>query len=327
MKRFIVITTIYPKAEAIEMFETYSDYQMIVVGDKKSHPIASSGNLTFLSIEEQLKFDYRLAGQCPFNHYSRKNIGYLYAIQRGADVIFDTDDDNIPYAGWEIPHFDCDNKVVSNSKYINIYNHFTKEFIWPRGFPLDEIQEAKQKPFGLIHTPPVKIGVWQGLTDDEPDTDALYWLILNKKIKFEKKESVYLQPGQFCPINSQNTFWRRETFPYLYLPVTVSFRFTDILRGYIAQGLIWRQGLHVGFTTATLYQKRNPHNYMKDLADEVECYLHIKQINEIIENMPDKGDPFQNLSGVYSELVAGGLVKPEELVYLNSWLEDCKRFI
>lgn len=326
MKPFIIITTIYPKSEAISAFENYTDCRMVVVGDKKSHPMASTGNLTFLSVEEQLKLDYRLAGQCPFNHYSRKNIGYLYAIQGGADIIFDTDDDNIPYPGWELPHFDCDNEVVSNARYINIYSHFTNEFIWPRGFPLDEIQAAKQNPFKISHTSAARIGIWQGLTDDEPDTDAIYRLLLNKKIKFEKKESIYLQKRQFCPINSQNTCWRREVFPYLYLPVTVSFRFTDILRGYIAQVLMWHQGFHVGFTGAALYQKRNPHNLMKDLVEELESYIHIKRILELIENTKMTQDPCANLENVYRRLAKASLVKPEELHCLDAWITDYKKY-
>ena len=31
----------------------------------------------------------------PWNHFGRKNIGYLYAISMGAKTIFDFDDDNM----------------------------------------------------------------------------------------------------------------------------------------------------------------------------------------------------------------------------------------
>ena len=34
----------------------------------------------------------------PWNHFGRKNVGFLYAIAHGAHVIYDTDDDNIPLA-------------------------------------------------------------------------------------------------------------------------------------------------------------------------------------------------------------------------------------
>ncbi|PIO68768.1 hypothetical protein TELCIR_09431 [Teladorsagia circumcincta] len=33
----------------------------------------------------------------PYKSYTRKNIGYLYAIEHGAEWIYDTDDDNKPY--------------------------------------------------------------------------------------------------------------------------------------------------------------------------------------------------------------------------------------
>ena len=38
--------------------------------------------------------DMSITDQLPWNHFGRKNLGYLYAIQHGADVIFDFDDDN-----------------------------------------------------------------------------------------------------------------------------------------------------------------------------------------------------------------------------------------
>jgi hypothetical protein len=246
----------------------------------------------------------------------------LYAIRRGADVIFDTDDDNTPIGDWMMPPFECDLGVVSDSKYINIYGHFTREFIWPRGFPVDEIRNSGQDPFRLSRGPAVKIGAWQGLTDHDPDTDAIYRLVLNKKIRFEKKEPVYLPKGRFCPVNSQNTFWNREVFPYLYLPVTVGFRWTDILRGYIAQALMWRQSYHIGFSSASLFQKRNPHDLMKDLSDEWESYFQIKRLIEVMEKTEDYGDPFRNLAGVYGALAEASLVKPEELLSLESWIED-----
>jgi hypothetical protein len=327
MKQFIIITTINSKSRAILEFEKRKDWHIVVVGDTKSQPISSSENLTFLPVEEQLKLDYRYAGQCPFNHYARKNIGYLYAIEHGAEVIFDTDDDNIPYEGWDLPGFSSENAVESGDKFINLYRHFTGENIWPRGFPLDELQKTGQNSLRVKKSREVKIGVWQGLTDDEPDTDAIYWLVLNKKIKFEKNEPLYLPKGHFCPINSQNTFWRREVFPYLYLPATVSFRFTDILRGYIAQGLMGQQGFHIGFTKATVYQERNPHNLMKDFADEVDGYIHMKRIVEIIENVNLSDDLVENMRKVYRDLHSSSLVGAEELTYLNLWWEDYNRLV
>jgi len=327
MKKFIVITTINPKSNAIFKFEEKKDWHVVVVGDKKSSPLSSSDNLTFLSVQDQLNLDFQFTEHCPFNHYSRKNIGYLYSIQHGADIIYDTDDDNYPNEEWSLPDFSCHHLLESPGKFVNIYQYFTREFIWPRGFPIDEIQNERKNQYPVKISEKVKIGTWQGLTDGEPDIDAVYRMIINcKNITFEKKSSVYLEKGHFCPINSQNTFWSKDTFPYLYLPATVNFRFTDILRGYIAQYLMWKKNLYVGYTHATVYQKRNPHDLMLDYKNESSMYINIKDIINRLGRIPLGTDPLDNVEKTYQELLSGSYVDPQEIELLKFWIQDYKRF-
>ena len=57
----------------------------------------------YLDPKTQEGLAYATALELPWNHFSRKNIGYLYAIQQGARVIYDTDDDNLLMTG-EIPY-------------------------------------------------------------------------------------------------------------------------------------------------------------------------------------------------------------------------------
>jgi hypothetical protein len=38
---------------------------------------------------------WRIIQNIPYKHFGRKNIGYLFAIQRGAQFLFDFDDDDI----------------------------------------------------------------------------------------------------------------------------------------------------------------------------------------------------------------------------------------
>lgn len=52
-------------------------------------------NCVYLSSEKQVELNYRITKLLPWNYYCRKAIGYLYAIQHGARIIYDTDDDNI----------------------------------------------------------------------------------------------------------------------------------------------------------------------------------------------------------------------------------------
>jgi hypothetical protein len=322
MKKYIVITTIHPKSPGIAKFEQMEDWQIVLVGDKKSVPIEPSENLTFLSAEDQNKLGYGLAKVCPYNHYTRKNIGYLYAIQQGADVIYETDDDNIPYDHWGLPEFACDRQSASQQRFVNVYKYFTDALIWPRGYPLDEIQQPASEE--IVETDRLAIGVWQGLTDLDPDVDAVHRLVFNKQVTFEGKPPFALGKGSYCPFNSQNTFWHIKAFPYLYLPATTSFRFTDVLRGYVAQQLMWSRGLHLGFTGATVYQERNPHNLMRDFADEVECYLNVKNIVNVLASLELNSDPLTNLEVAYQTLAEQEFVEAEEVALCQAWIKDVR---
>ncbi len=323
MNKYIVITTINKKTESIIKFESMNDWHVVIVGDKKSMPIKSTSNLTFLSIEDQYKLGFKYVSSSPYNHYARKNIGYLYAMRENADVIYDTDDDNTPYDDWGVPDFICDQRVVAD-QYMNVYKLFSREKIWPRGFPIDEI-EKEASTLIVKEEYPKQIGVWQGLADLDPDVDAIFRLIVNKKIKFDRNERVFLDKGTYCPFNSQNTAWMNKAFPCLYLPSSVSFRFTDILRGYITQRILWEQELYLGFTHATVYQNRNAHDLMRDFRDEVECYLGVKTIVDILEAIQLNGDPVSMMMAVYENLVSKGCVKSSELETLNSWINDVER--
>ena len=320
MKKFIIITTINEKSQAIKKFEQLEDWNIILVGDKKSQRIESNEKITFLSVEDQNKLDFKIVDNCPYNHYARKNIGYLYALSEGADIIYDTDDDNLPYDDWKMEDLICNINIQTQGKYLNIYRYFTNVRVWPRGFPLDEIWSKYD--FRINESKPKKIAVWQGLADIQPDVDAIYRLTQNQQIQFEKKPSVYLEKSVYCPFNSQNTFWRKEFFPLLYLPTTTSFRFTDILRGYIAQRLMWEEDFHLGFTKATVYQNRNVHDLMNDFEQEIECYMNVKKVVYILDTIELDGSMIENLFKIYSELFKNGIVKKEEIDILKLWIND-----
>ena len=169
------------------------------------------------------------------------------------------------------------------------------------------------------------MGVWQGLADLDPDVDALYRLIMNDETVFDRKPAVHLKKGKFCPFNSQNTFWRKELFAAMYLPAFVSFRFTDILRGYIAQPLMWNENMHLGFMNATVYQERNVHDLMRDFNDEVEVYQNSKPISALLETIKYTKSLTRNVQKVYQTLHKHNYVTTAEYKAVEAWLEDVKR--
>lgn len=324
VKKFIVITSIFKPTEAIEAFAGLDDYQLVVVGDKKTPADWNYKNCIYLDVEKQLELSSSFAAAIPYNHYGRKMLGYIYAMQQGAEVIIDTDDDNIPYKNWTFPDFK--GEFISSTPglgWVNVYHHFSEQPIWPRGLPLRNIKDSREKLTWQENKQSQKIGIWQGLADEDPDVDAIYRLTSDKPCIFQKKEPVVLEKGTVSPFNSQNTAIRKELFPLLFLPSFVTFRFTDILRGIIAQPVLWQHDYRLGFTEATVVQKRNVHDYFKDFESEVPMYLHTEKSLEAVNKAMNNGTVKDNLHNAYEALLKINVVEEKEMIVLNEWLKHC----
>ena len=326
MKKIIVITSIFQPTAAVKAFAQIKDHDLIVVGDKKTPENWSCENTTYLSVDTQIKLNYRLSKMLPYNHYSRKMLGYLVAMENKADFIIDTDDDNIPKQNWSFPllknKFDC---IRENEGFVNIYQLFTDQKIWPRGLPLNLIN--KNFNFNeLISKKNCNVGIWQGLADEDPDVDAIYRLTNDKPCYFNDREPIVLSQGTVCPFNTQNTIIIKELFPLLYLPSYVTFRFTDILRGLVAQPIMWLYNYQLGFTKASVIQKRNPHDYMKDFTSEIPMYQHCEEIIKIVASAISSDKSItENLRLAYIALVQRAIVEEKEMTSLDAWICDIKK--
>lgn len=326
MKSTIVITSIFNPTEAVIKFSRLSDYKLIVVGDKKTPKDWHSENVEYISVEEQDSSTFGLAKLLPYNHYCRKMLGYLKAIADGADYIVDTDDDNIPKENWKFPPFDLNAQYLTdNQGFVNIYQLYTDQKIWARGLPLNLIHKQFDLD-KLLTFKNCKVGIWQGLADEDPDVDAIYRLTSDMPCYFNDREPVVLGKGTFSPFNTQNTIIRKELFPLLYLPTYVTFRFTDILRGLVAQPIMWIHDYSLGFVDATVVQKRNPHDYMKDFLSEIPMYEHTEKVVEIVLNSITTAESIEsNLLNSYKALLKANVVCDDEIKTLEAWLNDLKR--
>ena len=163
----------------------------------------------------------------------------------------------------------------------------------------------------------------KAFVDADPDVDAIYRLVIGEPCYFAKGAPIVLANGTISPFNSQNTIFARDVFPLLYLPSSVSMRFTDILRGLVAQPILWRHGFSLGFTGPTANQVRNPHDFLDDFRLEVSCYLETYTVQSAVEgavrsdlSLPD------NLVQAYEALHAAKIVNRDELDLLQLWLKD-----
>jgi hypothetical protein len=325
----IVLTTVNPPTAAVQALARDKDRLaacLILVGDEKSPADFHQPGAVYLDLKSQLSLGFALARQAPTRHYARKNIGYLEAIRRGARVIVETDDDNLPLAGfWQARSLFVDAPVLRDAGWVNVYRHFTGRRVWPRGLPLSEVNAA---PASLILPEAERVAcpIQQGLAEGDPDVDAVWRLVCDDPVvTFEPGRSVVLAAGSWCPFNSQNTTWWPDAFALLYLPSYCSFRMTDIWRSFVAQRIAGANGWGVLFTSPTVVQERNPHDLMRDFADEIPGYLNNAAIRTVLDSVEIEAGPEQipdSLIRCYQKLVAMNVLDTAELGLLDTWLKD-----
>ncbi|MEO1659103.1 MAG: DUF288 domain-containing protein [Pseudomonadota bacterium] len=326
MTTAIIITTINPPTKTVLEICRQGKADLIVIGDNKSPDGWECPGATYFDVDRQREVMPQIADILPYNHYCRKNLGYLFAVRDGAEIIVDTDDDNIPNDDWYIPKQSGEFDTVSSGKgFVNAYSAFTDQHIWPRGLPLQDVLSPNADLRGSSFKKKLhNVGVWQGLANGDPDVDAIYRLVINKPCTFEKRDPLVLDEGVVCPYNSQNTITYKEFFPLLYLPCFVNFRFTDILRGLIGQVILWDHGARLGFFEATVFQDRNEHDFFKDFVDEDPCYRYPYDVIDVVKSSIRSGASVADqLIDAYRSLSRNGIVdQDKELPVLEPWLSE-----
>jgi hypothetical protein len=327
-RSFSVVTSIQPPTPSIVTLVNVAHrfgMPVLVVGDRKSPIVGWPDGSEFFSLDYQHGMGLKLAELMPVDHYSRKNLGYLEAIARGAVLLFDTDDDNAPLPHWRPRARRVEARQIRQSGWINIYRWFSSAHIWPRGLPLECVEECQRTkvdvgPMGAVESP-----IQQGLVNGSPDVDAIWRLTLDREFHFDEAPSVWLAPGSWCPFNSQSTWWFRKSFPLLYLPSFVSFRVTDIWRSFIAQRCLWELGYGVAFHGPESFQQRNAHNLLRDFEQEIPAYLNDNRIISTLERtqLSSGADTVgHNLHRCYEALASTGIIPSQEMPLVEAWLVD-----
>jgi hypothetical protein len=331
---YSAITTIQnptPSVIGLVRYLHKHDGRLVVAGDSKgpfgySGPTGEPWPVDFLSLQHQEKERFKIVKDLPTKHYARKNIAYLHAIVAGATSIYETDDDNTPIESWVPREESVDSgRLVdkSSSRWVNVYRYFSDENIWPRGLPLDEIRNAP--PESSVIRTPLRAPVQQGLVNGSADVDAIWRLVMDREFFFDHRESVYLEPGNWCPFNTQSTWWWPVAYPLLYIPSYCSFRMCDIWKSFVAQRCLWALGLGVVFHAPEVYQDRNIHDLMRDFRDEIPGYDKNRDICRILEDLDlgsEESDVSGNLLTCYRALVAKGIFPEKELPLVEAWLQD-----
>lgn len=267
MKKVIVTTTINPPTEAVLKFAAMPDWDVVVIGDKKTPVDYRLPKGIYVSPDDQEKYDRALSDAIGWNCIQRRNFGLLLAHDMKADVVAVVDDDNIPYENWgrnlligrtvEVNYYDTDLPAFDP---VGATNHRN---IWHRGYPLQLIpQRDYSRKSRKQLTPTVQADFWDG----DPDIDALCRMEHSPECKFDPA-AFPISSNRMGPFNSQNTFLAGEVLEDYFLFPHVG-RMDDIWAAYYVQAL----GQRVVWNRASVYQQRNPHDLVRDMIQEYAGY-------------------------------------------------------
>lgn len=228
---------------------------------------------------------YHIVPLLKWNHFGRKNVGFLYAMHHGAEVIYDTEDDNILKVESEgipfIPDFSLGNiassRDIIHSGHFHLYNPYpsfesvnmkdgSPAFVWPRGFPIDLITEESTWNIrrGIEKSnQKVLVTIVQSLADHDPDVDALYRLTSVLPLRFRSRGKAKLEvlpSGTMAPFNAQATVFAKAAFWGMLLPITVHGRVSDIWRSFFTGRIMWEAGQRLAFASPFVTQVRFTHS-------------------------------------------------------------------
>jgi hypothetical protein len=86
---------------------------------------------------------------------------------------------------------------------------------------------------------------------------------------------------------------------------------------------MWLYNYQLGFTKATVLQKRNPHDYMKDFISEIPMYEHCEKVIDVVAKAISVDNTIEeNLFKAYRALLINKIIVEKELETLEAWLDD-----
>ena len=358
--RWAVVTTIFEPSEAVlQVASSLSGWCMVVVGDTITPDNYSSAagwtgrdDVVYLSIQQQIELmRHPFVDLTPERSFARKNLGFLFAVLHGANVIYDFDDDNVlKRTGTNMSFLESfsrgdTNDEVAFTRVVKLSNKYRETAFnpfplmrakvangantWPRGFPIESMQNklasgVEDAELAGEMTPLASIGVIQSVCDGDPDVDAIYRLTHQLPVYFESGPGAtpLLIPMQsYSPYNAQATIHRHKAFWGLYLPMTMTGRVSDIWRSYITQRIMKDIGLFLVYSPPLVTHHRNQHNYLADMEAETHLYLRTTKLLHFLSNWEDHSSTLPaRIEKLWIDLYERDYIGKKDVEGIQAWL-------
>jgi hypothetical protein len=274
--KVIVTTTINPVTKAIELYQQLSDWHLVVIGDRKTPKDYHLQRGTYVSPEEQEKYDKPLSDSIGWNCIQRRSFGLLWAHDMGAEIVAVIDDDNIPYEDWGKNLF-IDKQTETNYYEINLpafdpVGATNESHLWHRGYPLQLLSDRIYEKTRKTVCAQIQANFWNG----DPDIDAICRMEHKPECKFDSN-AFPMASNKMSPFNSQNTILSATVLKDYFLFPHIG-RMDDIWASYYVQA----KGFKVVYGKSSVYQERNGDDLVKDMKQE---YLGYEKNLKLVQDL------------------------------------------
>lgn len=255
--------------------------------------------IKYLTYDEQKSFfnKYPLLDNIIFTRsIQRRNIGILEAIKQKYDYLISIDDDNYPLTNeWLYNFINYRNNeyhiINSCNGWIDVPYYITD--IPSRGFPILS-KNGIHDIYSSYEDSKNRIVCHQGFISGEADRSALHrysYQDVNTDINNFNKN--YIVDKSWCVFNTQNTLFKKEIFPLLFLfPMKKKLsngymieRYDDIFMSYIVNKIIHKFGWYISFGHPIMTQKRNEHDIEREVFTEMTGAIIAEPFIKFLQNV------------------------------------------
>jgi len=340
MKIALIITTINVPTVLQLYRKLDSTVHFFVAADEKT-PLeayqfcADIPDCEIYSPDRQNKLGYECSSLLGWSTVTRRNIALLEALKWGAEIVVTIDDDNM---AMDDPYFWYFQKLLDNQwPWVGLqigsslcwFDPGSLQFsrdnrtVTQRGFP-------QRYPMHPIVKPIIgaRIGVAQGMILGDPDTSAIDRISQQPEVH---QVSELLRAGSVVNLNTwtvfntQNTAFLRELAPAMFCNPHFG-RYDDIYASLMTQRIMRERGLHVHLGQPFVWQQRNDHDLLKDLAAEQWGAEHILEFADYLKRSPLPA----SISVVEQCIILTNgcaLFSDDAKEVAEAWYRDCERVL
>ena len=324
--------------ELLKQLKNLNNWKIVIISEDdkidKNWKLLECKELVYLSLKDQIYLGFKITKFLKDNSYARRNIGYLYAIQNGAKEIYEIDEDiiisDLNHLTRNLNNIFIGYGLRNDSRMINPFYFYGEANIWPRGFRIKDIGNNEDSKYYILNSSKLNIKplIFQGLINGIPDVDSILIQTRIKKnnlinFKFSNNFPLLYLPGNYVPINSKNTRYLYEIFPYLLLPSSLNERICDIFRGYIMQKFAWSNNGGVIYYFTSLYHNKSLNLKNLHFFEEKDLYYKLDNfLDELNIKLNSKNKYPTNFLDFIKILVDKGFLNMNDLKLYKAFIKD-----